>query len=99
MTNLTLAFWMESLESEFSIEDLVDKDLIPHNVELIPAPWFIDWVKEYVNDFVKDNDISIIPIGDLRMNHLEDKGHSWSRQWKIIRFGLYRNVPNYLVLQ
>jgi hypothetical protein len=29
---------MESLEFEFSIEDLVDKDLIPHNVELIPAP-------------------------------------------------------------
>ena len=58
---------MESLESKILVEDSVNNDLIPYNAKLIPTLIFIDWVKEYMNDFVKDNDVSIIPNHDSRL--------------------------------
>lgn len=87
----TLVTGLESLESKISIEDSIDNDLIPHNAKLIRTPWFIDWVKEYMNNFVKDNDMSIIFFGDSMKNLHEYRGnemiqamendHTWFLLW------------------
>ena len=57
------------------MEDLINNDLIPYNAKIIPALIFIDWVKEYMNYFMKNNEASIILGHDSRMNHIEERGN------------------------
>jgi hypothetical protein len=55
------------------VEDLINNDLISYNAKITSALIFIDWVEEYMNDFMKDNDTSIILGHDSRVNHLEER--------------------------
>jgi len=45
MATSTLATGMKSLEFEISVKDSVNNDMILYSAELIPAPWFIDGLK------------------------------------------------------
>jgi len=97
MATSTLATGMKSLEFEISVEDSVNNDMILYSAELIPAPWFIDGLK---------NTWAISRSWRINYTWLWFKDElSWRKRKqyspnneKTFRFDLCRNVPKCLVL-